>query len=412
MLTTYFTRKSTLTTYYSGPAGPYLDDFTNWLDQRGYKPQCICIRVRGAAELGSWAMSAGHIIERLTATELDQFRQYLMDRDRLFYQGRQHTGAWLGAKSFFEFLQAIQVIPADTPVSIPKPPLIEEFEQWMRVHRGVKSSTLDCYRPHLIDFLSIIGDDASNLDASQLREMILSHADRKGRATVRTRVKATRMFLRFLVATNRCRAGLEAAIPTIADWRLSALPRYLQPEEVEQVIAGCNGLTATGIRNRAILLMLARLGLRASEVAGLQTDHIDWSQGTFSVTGKGRREARLPLPQEVGDAVLRYLQTARPDVDNPYVFLTATAPWRPITRYVVKSVAARAIKSAGITAPSYGAHVLRHSAATAMLRNGATLQTIGTVLRHQQIDTTAHYAKVDVGLLEQVTRKWPGVSSC
>ena len=167
-----------------------------------------------------------------------------------------------------------------------------------------------------------------------------------------------------------------------------------------------------GIRDKAILLLLARLGLRASEVAELAFSDIDWSAGTFSVIGKSRREAKLPLPQEVGDAVLKYLEFARPSVETNRIFITAIAPWMPITRYVVKQVAAHAIRRAGVNAPSFGAHVLRHSAATSMLRQGASLQVIGEVLRHRCLDTTAHYAKVDMRLLHQVIRPWPGEPSC
>jgi site-specific recombinase XerD len=159
-------------------------------------------------------------------------------------------------------------------------------------------------------------------------------------------------------------------------------------------------------------LLLARLGLRAGEVAALRLQDIEWNEGTFRVIGKSRREAKLPLPQEVGDALLRYLQAARPAVPSEYVFCTLIAPWRPITRYVVKAVAAQAIRRAGVRAPSFGSHVLRHSAATGLLRQGASLQVIGEVLRHRSVDTTAHYAKVDVGLLQEVVRPWPGGTSC
>jgi site-specific recombinase XerD len=147
-------------------------------------------------------------------------------------------------------------------------------------------------------------------------------------------------------------------------------------------------------------------------VASLRFDAIDWAQGTFRVMGKSRREAKLPLPQDVGDAVLAYLETARPAVASPFIFLTAIAPWAPITRYVVTSVAARAIQRAGVEAPSLGAHILRHSAATGLLRQGASLQVIGEVLRHRSVDTTAHYAKVDVAFLQQVTLPWPGAPRC
>jgi site-specific recombinase XerD len=205
---------------------------------------------------------------------------------------------------------------------------------------------------------------------------------------------------------------LEAAIPSIAQWRLATLPRYLQPEDLERVIAACDGSTAHGIRDKAIVLLLARLGLRAGDVANLQLHDIDWAQGTFRVMGKSRREAKLPLPQDVGDAILDYLDRARPSVKTPYVFIRVIAPWTPITRYVVQHAAGEAIQRAGVKTPSLGAHVLRHSAATALLRQGASLQVIGEILRHRSVETTAHYAKVDTGLLHEVTMPWPGAPSC
>lgn len=178
------------------------------------------------------------------------------------------------------------------------------------------------------------------------------------------------------------------------------------------MIAACDGATVRALREKAILLLLARLGLRAGEVAALRLPDFDWAHGTFRVVGKSRREAKLPLPQEVGEALLRYLEAARPTIDSDSVFVTLIAPWTPITRYVVKAVAAQAIRRAGVQAPSFGAHVLRHSAATDLLRQGASLQVIGEVLRHCSVDTTAHYAKVDVGLLQEVVQPWPGGTSC
>jgi len=186
----------------------------------------------------------------------------------------------------------------------------------------------------------------------------------------------------------------------------------LVPEDVERVITACDSSTSRGIRNKAILLLLARLGWRTGDVASLQLEAIDWVQGTLRVMGQSRREAKLPLPQDVGDAILHYLHTARPSVNCDSVFITAIAPWNPITLHVVTTVAAQAIQRAGVKAPSYGAHVLRHSAATGLLCQGASLQVIGEVLRHRAVETTAHYAKVDVALLQQVAMPWPGASSC
>ena len=168
-----------------------------------------------------------------------------------------------------------------------------------------------------------------------------------------------------------------------------------------------------GIRDRAILLLLARLGLRAGDVVGLELRDIDWAAARVRVVGKGRREVRLPLPQDVGDAMLAYLRTRRTGVACDRVFLRARAPWRPLaSRSCVSNIVKRAVVRAAVSAPTRGAHLLRHSAATAMLREGISLPAIGVVLRHRSVETTAHYAKVDVELLRSVAQPWLGGVSC
>ena len=413
MLTTYVKHPTTLATYYAGPAGPYLDEFTHWLAQRGYRPGTIRHRLQGAAQFVSWAQTTEDDLQSMPLTRLEHFRQYLAKQGQLLQPGGQLSIHWRGAQLLVEFLQTQRTLaPADLSPEAGQPELLRAFEQWMQAHRGVMPSTLITYRPHVTQLLAELGEDPEQFDVAQLRTVILAYAHRRSVAMAKKRVTACRMLVRFLIATGRCQPGLEAAIPTIAQWRLSTLPRYLPPDDVERVIAACDRSTAGGIRDHAILLLLARLGLRAGEVAGLQLDDVDWSQGTFRVMGKSRREATLPLPQDVGDALLTYLHTARPSIPSPHLFVTAIAPWQPITRSVVKHVAARAMRRAGVESPSYGAHILRHSAATGLLRQGASLQVISEVLRHQSVDTTAHYAKVDVGLLQQVTRPWPGAPSC
>jgi integrase len=181
---------------------------------------------------------------------------------------------------------------------------------------------------------------------------------------------------------------------------------------VEQVLASCDLTTAIGVRDQAVLLLLAQLGLRAGDVAALKWRDIDWPDGTLCVMGKNRRQTRLPLPQEVGEAILDYAEHQRPRVPSPYVFLTTMAPIRPISPKTVTKITADALRRANVESPIYGAHVLRHSAATNMLRQGASLPSIGAVLRHASVETTAHYAKVDVDLLHEVVRAWPEVSPC
>ncbi|MEI8396482.1 MAG: tyrosine-type recombinase/integrase [Rhodospirillaceae bacterium] len=218
-----------------------------------------------------------------------------------------------------------------------------------------------------------------------------------------------RAYFRFLAARGDCQVGLDQAIPKVRHWRLSTLPRYLPAADVERVIASCDLSRPEGIRDRAILLLLARLGLRASDVSLLRVGDIEWSEGTLRVRGKGRRTVRLPLPQDAGDALLDYLTRVRPSVDSDIVFLRVLAPHRPFKNsQAVSHVVESALKRAGISdPPSRGTNLLRHSAATTMLRGGATLEAIGTVLRHCSMDTTAHYAKVDLGMLDGIAQSWP-----
>jgi site-specific recombinase XerD len=222
------------------------------------------------------------------------------------------------------------------------------------------------------------------------------------------------MFLRFLIAEGKCADDLDAAIPIVAHWRLSSLPQYLQTEEVERVIAACDPRTSVGKRDRAVLLLLARLGLRAGDIVHLRLCDIDWKTADIRLSGKGGRHTRLPLTQEVGDALVDYLQSGRPQTDTDVFFVRSRAPFRAFASHCAVSVlVAQAMRKAGVSCPRRGAaHVLRHSAATNMLRHGASLQEIATVLRHRSIETTQIYAKVDVTALRQIVQPWPEVQSC
>jgi len=413
MLTTYFKRRATVAAYRAGPAGAYLDSFTAWLAKRGFGSDAVRHLLRGASEFATWAQAPRSGMTMLPSGYWRDFCEHLAKRKRLHGARGQHSIYWRGAQQFVEFLRAQHgIVAIEAPERTVAPELVVAFEHWMAVHRGIKPSSLDTYRPHILDLLATLGDQPDHFSAASLRAFILAYAKHSGRAAAQTRVKASRMFCRFLIVTGQCPPGLDAAVPDIAKWRLASLPRYLPSDDIERVLAACNGARPIDMRDKAILLLLARLGLRASEVADLKLEDIDWSHGTFTIIGKSRHEAKLPLPQDVGDAILTYLKCARPRMGSTHVFITAVAPWQPITRDVVRHATARAIRRAGVESPSRGSHVLRHSAATALLRQGASLQVIGEVLRHRSIDTTALYAKVDIGLLHQVVRPWPGETSC
>jgi site-specific recombinase XerD len=187
---------------------------------------------------------------------------------------------------------------------------------------------------------------------------------------------------------------------------------YLPAADIERVITACTSDTPVGLRDRAVVLLLARLGLRAGDIVKMDLGDIDWTHASVRVSGKSRDEVKLPLTQEVGETVLEYLRSGRPPVHDTRLFVRMLAPWRPLQVSSVSAIVARAIARAGIDAPFRGAHVLRHSAATEMLRQGATLQQIGAVLRHRYLDTTAHYAKVDVQHLRDIALPWPEVFPC
>lgn len=281
----------------------------------------------------------------------------------------------------------------------------------MRQHRGLTETTLDVYQLIIAELLTALGSDPHLYTAEVLRGFALERARRHGIWRAKTVIVSVRAFLRFLGTTGQCPPGRQHAIPGFASWQLSTVPRFLPAEDVERVIASCP-TDGNGPRDRAVLLLLARLGLRAGEVAHLKFDDIDWVQGQITVSGKARRREKLPLPQDVGDALLHYLRQSRPPLRTPEVFTTVLAPVRPLTRAAVTHVVRAALRRVGIKAPINGAHVLRHSAATTMLRQGASLAAIGAVLRHRSPRTTALYAKVDFDALSEIAQPWPAVASC
>jgi site-specific recombinase XerD len=354
----------------------------------------------------------------LESTGLDSvlgaFGRHLARQGQLRDRHGAYTVRFLGARHFLGFLQARGMVPTATAVSprVSQPALLGEFRDWMVTQRGISEPTLASYQPILLDLLERLGEQVAHYTAKRLRDFVLERTRRSNPHSAQNVVAAVRMWLRFLIATGRCEQGLDAAMPTIAAWRLSTLPRYLPAEAIERVISACGTATPLGVRDRAVILLLARLGLRASEVAALRLGDLDWQNAAVDVQGKYRRKARLPLPQEVGDALLDYLEHSRPPVTSDRVFIRTVAPLRALSRPTITQTAARALRRAGIDAPFFGAHLFRHSAATTLLRQGASLETVGEVLRHASLETTVIYAKVDRDLLQQVALPWPEVTPC
>jgi site-specific recombinase XerD len=389
---------------------PWVAEFTRHLSETGH----TALTVRGydgaARHLAHWLALAKVAAANIDEAAIDRFARH---RCRCFGKlGERHvSGKYVRrVRRFVAFLGERGIVRQQATSAVPVlDRRVVQFQDWLRQHRGISERTIDRHGRMVMRLLPALGNRPRGWDAHLVREVIMTETKRASRAHVKSMAMALRGYLRFLSAHGFCRAGLEHAVPTIPEWRLSALPRYIDAAQVERLIATCDLTTPTGLRDRAVLLLLARLGLRAGDIVSLRLGDLDWQQATLSVRGKGRRETRLPLPQDAGDAVLAYLERARPSVGGDRVFFLLNAPIRPLASSgVVTGIVRSAIRKAGIDAPTKGARLLRHSAATAMLRGGATLDMVGAVLRHRSPDMTAHYAKVDVTMLQQIAQPWPG----
>jgi site-specific recombinase XerD len=411
MLETYFSAPKTLRRLRGGISGSHIDAFADNLERDGYAPSSAVRYIRAAAHLGCFIQRECGVLANIDRNLLDSFCRHLRRcRCPYFKRGKISYHAQFGVKLFHQHLIACGIC-ASEPVQnrTPNPVLVTDFD-WFRTHRGVKESTLRHYARDAADLLRTLGEDVRQWDAQSVRNFLLERASQCGTPTTQHLITSLRAFLRFLNFRGEIRDDLALAIPAVAHWRLARLPRCLSSEEVDRLIAACNGTHPGRVRDRAIVLILARLGLRSGDVARLRLGDIDWDSGTVQVTGKGRYQVRLPLPQDVGDALLRYLECRSANGGTDHVFLRSVAPCRSFASGDgVSSVVKQALKRANIDSPAKGAHLLRHTAATEMLRNGVPLDQAGLVLRHRSIDMTAYYAKADVALLQQIAQPWPEV---
>ena len=398
----------------AGPAGALLESFAGTLSDSGYAEITARRLLRAAEHFAWWAARRGLWPSAVTDQAVDRFRHHV-PRCRCGQYGRSDRGVVHGARLFVRHLEETGTIRVATvPGPRTDPAILSAFRAWMHEQRGTCDGTLDNYGIHIRELLTRVGEQPERLDARTLREFVLEGSQTCGWATAKKRTTALRMFLRFLIAEGRCASGLDGAIPVLAHWRLASLPRYLPEDDVERVIAACDPTSPVGTRDRAILLLLARLGLRAGDIVQLRLSDLDWKGAWIQVCGKGRRQARLPLTQEVGQALVAYLDTGRPTTTADAVFVRSRAPFRAFRSHCAVSVIVdSAFRRAGVKRPSRGAaHVLRHSIATSMLRHGASLHDVAALLRHRSIATTQIYAKVDVTALQTIAQPWPEVSSC
>ena len=389
-----------------------LDNYGRHLELVGLAPASVTIHCGSVRHFLTWIVRAGIGVETVSAETVAQFAGHDCDcHSAPRPLGQSYINR---VDRFLGYLVAAGVIAA---LPDPDRPAVDRrVAAWLETlsrQKGLSPVTIANQGRMMAQILPLIGTDPSRYTARIIRDGLREHARiTPSRHYPRMVASALRGYLRYLAVLGAAAPDLDRAVPTARHWRLASLPRYLQPDAVDRLIAGCDPATAAGRRDRAILLLLARLGLRARDVAELRLADIDWTSATLRFCGKGRREVRLPLPQDVGDALIAWLAGPQPPNRSDAVFLRLLPPFAPATSRLVSGVVDRALARAGIdNPPSRGTNLLRHSAATAMLRGGATLDTIGTVLRHRSPETTAHYAKVDVAMLGAVAQAWPAENS-
>jgi integrase/recombinase XerD len=393
-----------------GPLRPFVRGFLLELFELGYSWAAQGSRLRLMAELSSWMAARGMGPGDLTRPLLEQF----LGEARALCPGAR----WCSPSSerqLLGYLRGLGVLPEpEVPVlSDPLDRLLDEFAEYLVRERGLAagSSTVRDYRRVARLFLSGRIDPDGDLDrltAGAVSGFVLAQCRRLGSArSGKLIVTVLRGLLRFLYLEGLTASDLTGAVPLVAGWRGASLPRALDPQHVRRMLASCDRSTATGRRDFAILLLLARLGLRSGEVAAIQLGDVDWRAGEVVIRGKDDRHERLPLPRDVGEALADYLREGhRPDRKDPHLFLKVHAPFGPLSGGTVRMVVHYACDRAGIA--RVGAHWLRHTVATEVLRAGAPLEEIASLLRHRRHATTVLYAKVDWERLGELARPWPG----
>jgi site-specific recombinase XerD len=409
MIKPFRLRPQNLRTLEAGPIAPHLDSFAALLVQQRYCRVTGWNKLRLVAALGHWMVQTKLRLKDLSERRVAKFLAWRWRRV-VYRSGDKCTLALL-----LQHLRQLDIIPPPTPAPLTPVDVIERaYGQYLRQERSFMSGTVGQYLTVARRFLWHRFRDGKiklkELRTKDVSDFVLKDSGIRGRRSAQLMTSVLRSFLNYLFQEGKTTTNLAMAIPATAGGRLSELPRYLEAAEVEKLLRSCDRRQNAGRRDYAVLVLLARLGLRASEVVHLELDDIDWAAGELVVRGKGNRVDRMPLLQEVGKAVADYLQRGRPSGSTRRVFVHCKAPYAGFSSppNAVSGIVNRALARAGLNPPNHGAHLLRHSLATNLLRNGASLTQIGQVLRHQQTQTTEIYAKVDVKALRALAQPWPG----
>lgn len=386
-----------------GPLGPFADAYRARLEERGYSRLSVVNLQRQVALLSRWLAAEGVAVEQLSEARIEEFLAAQRACGR-----RRSSMSRPGLLCLVELLRELGVVSAPVrPVPSPTEELMDCFGRYLLTERGLVPGTVGGYLDGARGFVVGLGPAGfADVTPAEVAAAVVRRSMAVSVSTTQNYVAGLRAFLRFCFLEGVLEVDLsEAALP-ITGRRRSSLPQSIAKHEVDAMLASCDRRTAIGRRDYALIIMLARLGLRRGEVAGLGLDDIDWRAGELVVVGKGGRRDRLPLSTDVGAAIAAYLRRGRPASDRREVFLRARAPFEPIAAGTVASTVRRACRRAGV--PEVGAHRLRHTAACEMVAAEVPLPQIAQVLRHRSLQSTAIYARVDIDRLRQLAQPWPG----
>jgi site-specific recombinase XerD len=408
MLVRFEPKSEKLRRFLIGPLGPHIEGFATLLSQQGYSPAIGRRKIWLLADLSRWLERRRIRLKCLEERHIDAF---LKERWKRVSKRRGEATTII---ALLQYLRASHIIRTPAPAPPNDIGLVEqEYKSFLTQERALAQNSVNLYLRIARRFVSHHFQGGklrlNTLVAKDVIDFVLYVTTQRGRWSAKSMTTALRSFLGFLLQQGRTITNLAAAVPTVSGLHQSELPRFLEAHQTEKVLRRCDRRTKTGKRDYAILLLLARLGLRGGEVAKLALDDIDWRAGELLIRGKGARMDKLPLLQDVGRALADYLQKARPHCSSRQVFIRSQAPYAGVRgASTVGSIVLRALARAQVHSPHRGAHVFRHSLATKMLGHGASLVQIGQVLRHQSVQTTEIYAKVDLIALRRLALPWQG----
>ena len=398
----------------TGPLAPHLGLFVTLLISQQYAASVTYIKALHALAFDRWVAKRRVVLADLGEAYAERY-QYRSRRRHQRIRSETRHREWCDVKQLLQFLRDLGVCPTVRVGTTAADDLVARYQQHLQDQQGLAATTIERYKTVAGQFLDEhFGNGAVDLRALRADDVIVfmqRQTKRLQPPALKCVVNALRSFLRYAQYCGEVAVSLAAAVPAVAAWATTpALPKAISPEHAQRAIDSCNLSTGAGLRDRAVLLLLARLGLRAHEIIALQLEDCDWDVGHLRVRSKCRREQLLPIPADVGAAIASYLRQGRPASQDRHLFLRAMAPIRGLMpgSDAIGTIVRHALERARVDAPHRGSHQFRHALAVRMLQRGASLTEIGEVLRHQSPQTTSIYARVDIGALRSLAQPWPG----